>query len=664
MEAVAHGFISSTLWPNVEGIDHIQRLFPRSVDELEAYTEKSLRDIEESFRKVVQVPSSLKDFENTFYAIDFAKALGQCSAQIMQVVAFTHSLSKVRDKALECLHMLQSVLIKYKGDKELYQACLCAKSNQKQSNKIQAMEEILSEFEREGAHLNREEWVRCITLKKEIKQIESSFLKNLDEDDTVLWILKSDLEGVSKKLVDSFEKRGDFCRVPCDTNTYYGVACFCENEKTRKRIYLTYNKRAHQKNLPLLQSLINKRNELANLLNYKTYAHLDISNQLAKTPEEANDFLNRIEEAVKTRAEKELAELLARIPGCFLSANKKILPWNMPYLYALGRGHACLEDDEELRQYFPLSEVFPKLLNYLESLFNLKLSLKHETIWEGANIRVEVRDENNALLGNILYDLYPRKGKYGHAVCIDVVPPLIINGSKTPALAVILVNISFPNAENFTLLTFDEISTLLHETGHALHAVLGACIMPAKAGYRTPTDFLEMPPILLENLIYERHFLQKMGKHYKTGEPVKKVILKNRKISKKYGSGYVLQGQTALSKLSLQLFQLKEGLSTTEVREQIYNRVQPSIALVENHHYEATFRHLADPLYGSKYYGFLYALAYSCEVYNKIQEDPKQEWYRFRKIVLEKGGSGSPLENLKIFLDKNPSIDCFIKDIS
>ena len=664
MEAVARGVENRLLWPEVRESDQIRRLFPKTADELAAFTDKSISEIQDAFRKVVQIPSAHKDFENTFYAIDFARAVGECNSHVLQVVVSTHTLFEVRNVALVCLNRLQGVLVKYKGDKELYQACLFARTNQGHSqDKIQIMEEMLKGFEREGAHLNMEEWARCVTLKKEINQIETAFLKNLDEDDTSIWVLKSDLFGVPKKVIDAFEKRGDFCHVPCDTNTYFSVVSFCDIEKTRKRIYLAYNKRTYQKNLPLLQELIKKRAELARLLNFKSYAHFDISNQLAKTPETAQVLLDRLDKVAKVCAEKELSQILNTIPGNFLTPAKGIQPWNMSYLYALGRGEICQEDDEDIRQYFPLYSTFPKILNYLSDIFRLSLKPIFDPIWEGANIRVEVRDEKQVLLGHILYDLYPRKGKYGHAICYDVVPPIIINGVRTLALAAVVINLTPPTIFSSALLTYDELSTLMHETGHALHLVLGACEMPTKAGYRTPTDFLELPALLMENLIYEPNFIKSIGQHHSSLELIKDSALKNRKISKGYAAGYILQAQTALSQLSLDLFCLADGYKTTEVRERIYKRIMPVVEHVENLHYEATFRHLVDPLYGSKYYGVLYAIAYSAEVYAKIVENPKLEWFRFRKAVLEKGGKGNPLDHLAVFLGKIPSINVFLNEL-
>lgn len=655
-------FRTSALWPNVRNSDEIKNLFPRSLNALDEFTLKALREIEDSFLNVIRIPFALKNCNNTFYAIDFTRALGQCRSQVLQVVALTHEICEVRQKALDCLHRIQSVLIKYKSDKELYQACICARSGSGHpADKIPMMEEMLHEFEREGAHLNREEWLRCIDLKNEIKRMESLFLKNIDDDETVIWILFSELKGIPAKFLDAFERRGDMCRVPCDTNTYYGVICFCDIEKTRKRMFLAYNRRGFKKNLPLIQELIKKRNELATLLNYKSYAHFDISNQLAKTPEGVNLFLSKIEETAKLYADKEIDKLIARVPDNYFASNQKNLPWNMAFLFALGRGSVCLEDDEEMRQYFAIDTTFPKILDYLSVILKLNFTIKHDPVWAGVIFRVEVKDEHDNLLGNILYDLYPRRGKYGHAICHDVIPPLLIEGKRTAALAVIIVNISPPDLRACTLLTLDEISTLLHETGHALHELLGACETPTKAGYRTTTDFLELPPILLENLIYERSFLSAISHHYQSGDQIYEEILRNRAISKKFGVSYTLQQQAMLSKLSLH-FHLPGGDKTTQVREQIYQDSNPEIAQIENFHYEVTFRHLGDPLYGSKYYGFLYALAFSTEVYKQIQRSP-DEWFRFRKIVLEKGGSGNPLSHLALFLGKTPSIQPFLDEI-
>ncbi|MFN4175023.1 MAG: M3 family metallopeptidase, partial [Parachlamydiaceae bacterium] len=424
----------SRKWPFLNEVKAIREAFPASDKELDTFTEKAVLEIENAFQRVIKVPFACKNFENTFYAIDFAKAKAQSFGEILQVVAYTHTLSTIRQKALECLRLIQEVIIKYNSHNELYEACRSSRFNHGgQLEKIKAIEERLKMFEVEGAHLNQEERAFCLALKKEIKKLETEFLKNLDEDDTSVWILKGDLEGVSKKLIESFDKQGAFCRIPCDTNTYYAVMCFCENERTRKRVFLAYNKRSHQKNLPILHELIKKRTALAKMLGFPSYAHLDLSDQLLKKPEEVDRFLSLIEEAVRQSSEMEIKEVLAKLPGRYLGLNNKIKPWNMPYIYALGRGYACLEDDEELKKYFSLSQAFPKILTYLAWAFNINLTLRIESIWEGVNFLVEARDENHLLLGHIVYDLYPRKGKYGHALCLDVVPPLIIDSKRMPA---------------------------------------------------------------------------------------------------------------------------------------------------------------------------------------------------------------------------------------
>lgn len=637
------------VWPKVTEPEHVRSLFPRTIRELELFAVASVQEVKERFDCILAIPIQLRDFENTFYAIDFARALGNHCYSITRVVALTHTAIEVRAKALECGKLIQTTLVSFNSHRELYQGCLHVRRACIDTiDKVAMMGEIITAFEKEGAHLSIPEWERCRILKIEIQALEAAFLSHIEEDETSIWVDINGLKGVPRTVIDSFERRGEYAKIKCDTNNYFALICYGEVEKTRKQMYMAYNKRT-KKNLPILRALIEKRRELAKLLGFASFAAYDISNQLAKTPDRVYAFLERLQAAAAITAEKEIAELIAYMPS-LATPDRKIPPWNMNYLSALERGKRCQIDEEAIRVYFPIKSALPKALFYIGTLLKLAFTV-HLNPWEGVDFHVEVKDEKGRLLGHILYDLFPRKGKYGHAYCLDVIPPV----ENNPAVAVVLSNYSS------SLLGTDDLSTFLHETGHALHLILGRAPMPTQSGYRTPTDFIELPPLLFENLLFEPDFLKAIGSHHISGHPVSSDILKNTQINKNFGKGHTLKLQAALSRFALDCFHLKNPHPTSHLRTHVYERVIPYLFNAPIH-YEASFRHLADPLYASKYYGFLFAVAHSPDVYEQLKAD-KGEWLRFRKLVLEKGGAGNPLEHLGRFLGREPSIEKYVKEL-
>ena len=648
--------------------------FPQTLPAITAYASSAHDEIEQGIAAILMIPQAQKNFHNTFYGIDAYQALLHSRIQALHIVSLTHPIKEVRETAQSAKEGLKTFSIaKLKCSKELYRCYQQAQSN------IETCQESLSEqqreylsnkmlsFKREGFHLSESDFAHVTDLKVRISALEAAFLKNLDEDSSHVWVSLDELKGVQDDVVANLEKKVDKCKVTCDYPTYFPVIDNCEVESTRRAIYIAFNNRAARANISILSELISLRDQLASTLGYASFADYDIENQMAKTPQRVEEFINAIACAAKGKFKTEMDALVSDLPPSIrLAADGKINPWDIRYLYERAKKKFFHVDEVELQKYFSFKPTLEKLLVLYSNLFKLEFKeVPSDDLWAPSAhmVAVYTKDSVPRLIGHVVLDLFPREGKYGHGYCVDVLAPLQgAGGESKPAIAVVLANLPPEGKGTTSLLKHKDVLTLFHELGHSLHQLLGSAEMPTLSGYHTKIDFLELPSLLMEEMLWDPEIIANLAEHYQTKQSMPADLIQAKLASKNYGNGYFHLDQMVKASISLEYFKAGFHKNTTVIREGIQKRLQPIIAIDPQSNYEGTFRHLADPLYRSKYYCYEWAEIFARDVYEFIIRQGKDGngWLTYRQQILAPGGGVAPNKLLMSFLGREPSEAAFL----
>lgn len=644
--------------------------FPQTMGSVAEMGASIKQKIEQTIQSILAIPAAHKNFRNTFYAIDNCQAQLHSKIQTLRVVALTHNCQKVRDEARRVRDDLRTFfLIQIQSNRKLHQVYQNASENIRNADLTEQeksyVDAKLSSILKDGFYLSESDFELMKDLKTQMTALETEFLKNLDEDKSHFWVEENELQGIPSHVLDRLERQDGLFKVTCDYPTYYPIMENCLVESTRKRIYIAFNSRGGERNEKVLQELVACRDRLAVLLGYTSFAEYDIEDQMAKTPQAVGQFIDKIVTAAQIKANQEMDRLVEYQPEC-LSVDGKIKPWDLHFLYTKSASHLLQFDEIRFNEYFPCNRIIDKLLDLYSDLFQLEFKRVSDiTLWDPSAFMLEVHDRQTTKhIGFILLDLFPREGKYSHCCCVDVLSPVKTEGGSTPGIAVVLANITPDGPSKPSLLNFDDVLTLFHELGHAMHQLLGLAEMPSLSGYHTKGDFLELPSLLMEELLSSPEILGELGEHYLTKEPISPELIQARLASKRHESGYFNLDQMIKARISLEYFQSGANKNLKMIREEIEACIMPRVAVSSESNYERTFRHLADTMYRSKYYSYHWAEVFAKDVYKSIVEKGSEGWMTYRRHILEAGGGTDPNQLLEGFLGRPPSLQTFLDLIS
>ncbi|PWU04677.1 MAG: hypothetical protein C5B43_04335 [Verrucomicrobia bacterium] len=665
----------------VNNLNAVRQFFPQNSRELSDYLAKALNEAQNSFDLVSKIPKNLRDFDNTFYPLDAAETLIYSRRRAIEAISKTHPDSFFRDEATVCKDILVEFSLNLFSSKSVYNMYNEAYKNIEKNKaslskeKEDYMNWKMQSLRAEGLHLEDSDYLKVKALKTDINHLESSFLKNIDEDKSFILVKDEELLGVPENTRTSLIKENEsFTKITCQYPHYFPVMRYCKVEKTRQSLYRVFESRAAQKNVPILKELIQKRNRLANLLGYESFAHLDISDQLAQTPETVEKFLLSLKAGIQDKLKSEIEELTKELPdGISLDENNCIKPWDLMYLQENYKKKHYNVDEIAFQEYFPFERTLKKIMKMFEKMFSLEIEIidtENKGLWNTPGWILVIKDKLNKsrIAGHIILDPFPRVGKFSHGYCFDVLSPCRLpSGDVNPAIVLLMVNFTPPSAMKESTLQHDELDMLFHELGHAFHQLLGIAEMPSRSGlHMQHLDAVEWPSRLFEFLIWEKENLKQLGEHFQTGLPIPDVL-----IDAKINSQNALSGITYTKYFYLSMFALKCFSSATQnpklLREEIEKEFLPNIVCDPQINKEGSFQHLAEHFYRSKYYAYFWADVFAFDSYDHIIHQQKQgitnSWLKFRELVLDHGGGRDPNDQAFQFLGRFPTIETYLNKI-
>jgi len=442
---------------------------------------------------------------------------------------------------------------------------------------------------------------------------------------------------------------------------------YAENRSLREQIFTAYIHRGDNNNefdnKKILSRIAALRVAKANLLGFPTHAHFVLDDNMAQKPENVYALLEKLWAPAKARARQEVADMQALVDqeeGGF-----EIQPWDWWY-YAEKVKKAKFDLDEEaLRPYFQLENVRNGAYSVAEKLWGITFTeLKNMPVYH-PDVRVlEVKEADGTHIGILYVDYFPRASKRGGAWMSEYRGQSRLGQISAPVI-VNCGNFSKPTADQPALLSVDEVQTLFHEFGHALHGLLSDCTYPKIAGTNVARDFVELPSQIMENWALAPEVLKGYAKHYKTGEPIPDEL-----IAKIVNAGHFNQGFATVEYLAASFLDMDwHTLKTTEEQDAITfeNQSLDRIGLIPeiiSRYRSPYFRHIFAGGYSAGYYSYIWAEVLDADAFQAFKEtslfDAKTA-AAFRNNILSKGGSEKPMELYKKFRGREPGIEPLLK---
>lgn len=545
------------------------------------------------------------------------------------------------------------------------------------TEQITLLEKTYKSFSRNGALLDDDKKEKLRAIDAELSVLTLKFGENVLAETNAYQLhiaQKEDLAGLpegtieaARDLAESQQKEGWIFTL--DYPSYIPFTTYADNRSLRKEITLANGKKAFQNNAnnneENILRIVNLRYQRAQLLGYKTHADFILEERMAQNPEKVKAFLNDLLTKAKPAAQREFEELTVFA--------KKITPeldqlekWDGAYYAEKLKQERFSLDDEKLKPYFRLENVLDGAFQVSNKLFGLRfLEVDNIEKYHSEVQTFEVYDDSNNFVAVLYTDFFPRKGKRNGAWMTSFKPQYILNDKQERPHISIVCNFTRPTATKPSLLTFNEVTTLFHEFGHALHGMLANTVYPTLSGTSVFWDFVELPSQVMENWCYEEEALALFARHYETNEVIPMELVNKIKESASF-----LEGMATLRQISFGLLDIGwhgqdpstiQDVKDFEIEQFATTQLYPD---VKENAMSPSFSHIFNGGYSSGYYSYKWAEVLDADAFAYFKENGifnKEIARKFKDNILSKGGTEQPMALYKKFRGQEPQVDALLK---
>ena len=615
-------------------------------------------------------------FENTTVALDFS---GEKLNRITSIF-FNLNSAETNDEIQKIAQEVSPWLSEFGNDITLNTALFArvkAVFNVKETLDLSAEQTMLLDkqyksFARNGANLNEEDKSKLREIDAKLSTLSLKFGENVLAETNAFELHitnENDLAGLpesEKEAAKSKDKEGWVFTL--DYPSYIPFLTYIDNRELRKKMAIAAGKKGFQDNSfnneGVVLEIVNLRHQRANLLSYKTHAHFVLEERMAETPKNVIAFSNNLLEKAKPAAIKEFNNLEAYAKK--LDGIDQLQKWDGAYYSEKLKKEIFDLDQEILKPYFKLENVIGGVFEIANRLFDLQFEEVSNIDKYHEDVKTfNVTDTKGNFVAVFYADFHPRKGKRNGAWMTSYKSQQIKNNINERPHVSIVCNFTKPTETKPSLLTFNEVTTLFHEFGHALHGMLANTTYNSLSGTSVSWDFVELPSQVLENWCFEKEALELFAKHYETGE-----VIPMNYVEKIKESASFHEGMQTLRQLSFGLLDMQwHGQDPTEISsvKDFENgafadtKLYPDVA--ENV-MSTAFSHIFQGGYSAGYYSYKWAEVLDADAFEYFLEEGvfnKEVATKFKENVLSKGGTEKPMELYKRFRGKEPKPDALLK---
>lgn len=539
------------------------------------------------------------------------------------------------------------------------------------------LKDYYDDFIRGGANLNDEQKEKFRKINEELSLLSLKFGENLLKETNAIGLVienKEDLAGLPDAVIQAAyeqgkakEKEGKWV-FTLQKPSFIPFLQYSEKRNLREKVFKAYINRGNNNNdydnKKILSRIASLRVDRANLLGYNTHADYVLEKNMAKNPETVYKFLNDLWAPALKRAKMEVDDMQKIIEG--EGNNFKLEAWDWWYYAEKLKKEKYDLDEEMLRPYFKLENVLQGVRDVASKLYGIQFVERTDIQTYHPDVKVlEVTETNGKHIAILFTDYFPRDSKRSGAWMNSFRKQSNIGGDFVTPVIGNVGNFSKPTADKPSLLSLDEVNTLFHEFGHALHGMLSNSVYPSISGTSVPRDFVELCSQVMENWALAPQVLRMYAKHYQTNEPMPDELIKKIENSRLFNQGFETVEYLAASFLDMDWHTLTDDAEreTVPFEKSSLNKIE-LISEIESRYQSTNFQHIFSGGYSSGYYSYIWAAVLDADAFEAFEENglfDQATAASFRKNILEKGGSEDPLILYKRFRGREPKVDALLK---
>ena len=658
----------------------MERLYPdfehRDADTLVARVREDLATYREELEEIRSVPVESATFGNTVLALEQAgRALDVSSATFYNLLSCDAD-DRLMELSEELTEELTDVANEISLDpdiaakvKKIYEAPQDALSRIDKRLLLRTYESyrdngsMLPESSRQELKgLRKELSLATLRFGQNVLREQNAYRLSVLDGESLQRLPSSALEQARKRAKEEGVEGWIF---DLSMPSYSALMRFCSNRETRRQIYrdrgtLCYDTSRETSNIATIYDIVRLRHSIAKLLGHETYADLVLSKKMAKTPDAVYQMLDRLRDAYLAKAREEVETIANQAER--RDQITKLEPWDWSYYAELYRQRALKYDEEETRPYFELSSVVKAMFGLAGKLYGVELHRNPELPVYHPDVEAYDVLREGQLLGTLLLDYFPRKGKRSGAWMTNYVEEY--EGVR-PVISLV-TNSTPPSDDKPSLLTFDETTTLFHEFGHALHGLLTTVKYASLSGTNVEHDFVELPSQMNENWMRRREFVKSFAKHYETGEVIGDDLLDAIERNALFLDGYGCIRQLTFGYLDMKWHATDPETLPTDI-EAVEAEARKGLELLPHAAGTAmspSFTHIFSGGYAAGYYGYkwseiLDADAFEEFIHNGLTDRATAD--RFRENILERGDSEDPAALYRAFKGRDATVDALLR---
>ena len=579
-----------------------------------------------------------------------------------------------REAYNSCIPLLTEYGTELSQDPNLEKAYrkIIKKLKDKSSPEFSLLEKELRSFTLNGVNLDQNKKTKFKDLKKQLSIKQAKFGQNV-QDSTDSWLYftaeESETIGITSEILQQAKDRADKenksgWQFSLDYPTYHAVMTHSENSNLREKFYKAWSTRASDQadqkkwdNSDNIKEILAIRKEISELVGFDNYAEYSLATKMAETTADVFEFLYDLANKTKSTALNEI-EMIEQFAG------QKLQPWDVSYYLEKYKQENFSVSDDELKQYFQKSTVQNGMFDVAKSLFDITLEINPNIpVWHESVEFVEVKNLNGEIIGGFYIDLFARNGKRSGAWMDECVIRKNINDNKMLPIGYLVCNFTPPNEKGISLLTHNDVITWFHEFGHMLHHLLTKVDLPSISGINgVPWDGVELPSQFMENFAWNYQVLKDCSKHHITGQYFPKSIFRKLQKARNFGSGLAMLRQLEFALYDLSIHTNYEADKDGDTLN-ILASIKSQISLIESPDYNRfpmSFSHIFAGGYAAGYYSYKWAEVLAADAFSAFEEGgifDKKLASKFRKEILEIGGSRDFMQGFKNFRGRAPSLD-------
>lgn len=630
--------------------------------------------------KLISDNRDLPDFENTIASLDRA---GETLGKITSVL-FNLNSAETSKSIQEVAQEVSPLLTRFSNDitlnrvlferiRSVYESieASCLTTEQKILTERKYRNFILG-----GAGLKEEERVRFREISEELATLSLKFEENILEETNSFELNitdKDDLAGLPESLIEmasmeAEKRKKEGWIFTLHFPSYVPFMQYSERRELRAAMLKAYSSRAFRaneyNNSQNAVKIANLRLEIAKMLGFKNFSGMILGDRMADTPEKVESFLEELYKATQHAALRDFENIKAFAGSEGHTGALERYDWS--YFSEKLKKKLFNIDDEILKPYFSLEKVEAAIFCLASSLYGIKFIRNNTIPLYNPEVRTfEVYDNDGTFLSILYTDYHPRPGKNGGAWMTSYRDQKNENGTDVRPVISIVANFTRPSETRPSLLSFNELTTFLHEFGHSLHGMLTRCTYESLSGTNVARDFVELPSQFMENFAYEKEWLDTWAKHYLTGEKIPAEIISKIKESSTFNEGYACYRQLGFAFLDMAWHTISGPVqdNISDFESAALSKTE-LFSPIEGLNMSVSFGHIFGGGYAAGYYGYKWAEVLDADAFSYFTETGifnSNTAASFRKNILERGGTEKPNELYLKFRGKEPSINALLK---